>query len=371
MTTRTPRHKNHKKISKPSGRLFLIAWCVGVLVARFVFGQIETVESGPARYVWVAHGRIEGHLALSNSPAAAFSPDGFTLAVASGEKIVLMDLARAEVRKVLNPHIDEVTDLEFRFANFIAPNRLFLLGSGLVKVKEKGFAPHTPLLAFQWDTDQDTLTGKINQVGGKGGYGAAHYFPEIGYLTLYKEGSFELWNPSSGRGGKVTLPDLTRQPNVYAFSRDGQWLLLAQIEASSTTDPLVVKLKEPRFVDALRGHQATVLGISFSRDSQRVVTACEDGKVRVYSVPDWNLARTLSGHQGPVHWAEFSPDGNWIASAGEDTTLRIWSGADGKLEQVLEESKAPLRTVSFSPNGEYVAASAEQEVLLWRRRRAD
>jgi WD40 repeat protein len=186
-------------------------------------------------------------------------------------------------------------------------------------------------------------------------------------LGLYKESNFDLWSPRSGQGGRINIPALTQQPNIYEFSPDGHWLLLAQIATSSTPDPLVVLLKEHRFVDTLAGHHATVLSMVFSRDTKRVVTACEDGKVRIYSVPDWKLLHELSGHSGPVHWAEFSPDGKWVASAGEDKTVRIWSVEDGKLEQTLEESQEPLLTVAFSPNAEYVTASSGKTVLVWQR----
>jgi WD40 repeat protein len=204
-------------------------------------------------------------------------------------------------------------------------------------------------------------------VGAKGGFTPARYFPQIGYLALYKESNFTMWNPRGGGAGSFSVPDLTQIPNLYEFSPDGEWLLLAQLTNSSTPDPVVVQLKDHRFVDSLRGHQRTVLSIAFSRDSKKVATACEDGKVRIWSVPDWKLLQTLVGHQGPVHWAEFSPDGSLLASAGEDQTVRIWSVNDGKLEQTLEESQAPLLTVSFSPTGEYVAASSEQMVLIWQR----
>jgi WD40 repeat protein len=152
-----------------------------------------------------------------------------------------------------------------------------------------------------------------------------------------------------------------------AFSPDGHWVLLAQIAMSSSPDPVVVEAKQHRFVDSLRGHEGTVLDLAFSPDSTKVVTACEDGKLRIFSVPGWNLLQTLTGHNGPVHWAEFSPDGKWLVSAGEDKTARVWSVEDGKLQETLEESKEPLLTVSFSPNGEYFAASSEKAVLLWKR----
>jgi WD40 repeat protein len=330
-------------------------------------GQIESVTAPPPHYVWVSHGRLEGHLALNHSPAAAFSPDGSTLAVVNEDKIVLMNLAAPGIRKLLRPRVEGVAELQFRSADYVTLNRLFILGSGVFRTKDKGLGGPTPTLAFQWDIDQDTLFGKVNTVAAGGGYGPPRYFPQIGYLSFYKQSNFDMWHPVTGRGGRVSIPSLTRAPNLFEFSPDGRWLLLAQIEASSTADPVVVDLRQHQFVDALRGHQGTVLAMAFTRDSKRVLTACEDGKVRIWSVPDWKLLQTLTGHQGPVHWAEFSPDGNWIVSGSEDKTARIWSSEDGSLVQTLEESREPIRTVAFSPNGEYVAASTEQVVLVWQR----
>jgi WD40 repeat protein len=342
---------------------------VVTLVAVSLRGQIESVASSPSSSVWVSRGRIEGHLALNYSPSGAFSPDSRTLAVVTGEKVALIDLAGdAGLRKALRPRLQDVVDLQIQSANYLDPSHLLLFVTGLFHVKGEGRGGPTPLLAFQWDTERDVLSGKVNAVGKGGGFGPPRYFPLIRHLGLYKEGNFDLWNVATGQGARINVPDLTRQPKVYEFSFDGHWLLLAQIESSSVADPVVVRLSERKFVDTLRGHQATVLSITFSRDNQKVITACEDGKVRVFSVPEWKLLETLAGHQGPVHWAEFSPDGKWLASGGEDKTVRVWSVADGKLAQTLEEAQAPVLTVAFSPSGGYLAATTEDTVLFWERK---
>jgi len=341
----------------------LSAFCL--LPAR---AQVESVESTePTHYLWLSHGRIEGHLALSYSPAGAFSPDGSILAVASEDKIVLMGVREGSIQKVLKPRIPDIADLNIQSANFLAMNQLLLLGNGVISAKGKGPGGSTPLLAFQWDAVEDRLSGKVDVVGGGGGFGPILYVPRLGYLILYKASSFDLWDPRSGRMTRLTIPDLTQSPNVFAFSPDGHWVLLAQIAMSSTPDPVVVQAKQHRFVDSLRGHEGTVLNISFSPDSSKVATACEDGKIRIFSAPEWKLLKTLTGHHGPVHWAEFSPDGKWLVSAGEDKTARMWSVEDGTLQQTMEDSKDPLLTVSFSPDGEYFAASSERAVLLWKR----
>lgn len=341
---------------------------LGVSLARPLYAQVESIEGPPQRVLWGSHGRVEGHLALNYSPAGAFSPDSSTLAVINKDKVAFVDLSGGSIRKVLHPHVAEVTELEIQSANFLSPTRLFLLGNGWIQPKGKGIPGATPLLAFQWFIDQDELFDKVHAVGGGGGFGPIVYFPHLGYVGLQKENRIDLWSPASNRGGPVNIPELTRKPNLFAFSPDGHWLLLAQIEMNSTADPVVVRLSDRKFVDTVAGHHGTVLSMSFSRDSQRLVTACEDGKVRIWSVPDWKLLQTLEGHQGPVHWAEFSLDGNRVVSGGEDKTVRIWSVRDGKPEQTLEESQAPILTVAFSPNGEYVAATSESLVLMWKRR---
>ena len=329
--------------------------------------QVESVETPGASYNWVSHGRIDGHLALNYSPAGAFSPDSSTLAVATENKIALLDLRKGGIEKVLRPHIESVTDLNLQSANFIAPHRLLILANGIFQMKAKGMPPRTPELAFQWDANADALSGKVDSLGAGGGFAPPRYFPDIRYVGLNKGNNFDLWNPLNGSGGRITLPPLTQPANLYAFSPDGHWLILAQVQGSSSADPIVARLSDHQFVDALRGHQGTVLSIAFSRDSSRIVTACEDGKVRIWSVPDWKLLQTLSGHAGPVHWAEFSADGKWLVSAGEDKTVRIWSVNDGKAIAELKESDAPVLTAAFSPDDKFVAASAEKSVLMWER----
>ncbi|MBZ5516653.1 MAG: hypothetical protein LAN62_17750 [Acidobacteriia bacterium] len=347
--------------------VYLIALGLCVSAVHLLRAQIETVESLPPQYTWISHGRVEGHLAIGYSPAAAFSPDSTALAVAIEDKVVLMELGAAGVRKALRPRVEGVTDFTVQSANFVGPDRLFILGSGLVHGKNKSEVAPTPTLGFLWDINQDTLFGKVNAIGAGGGITPPRYFPQIGYIIFCKGTNIQLWQPVTGRNGQIAIPQLTRVPNLFEFSPDGHWLLLAQLEASSTPDPVVVELREHRFVDSLRGHQGTVLSMAFSRDDKRVVTACEDGKVRIWSVPGWQLLKTLEGHHGPVHWAEFSPDGTRMVSGGEDKTVRVWSAEDGTLEQTLEESKSPILTVAFSPNGQYLAASAEKEVLVWQR----
>ncbi len=348
-------------------RVFLLVSLVAA-VARQIPAQAGAAPSGKPSFLWSTLAHLEGHLALDYSPAGAFSPNSQTLAVAARQgqqKVVLLNLANGGIEKVLHPAVSGLENLDIYSANFIGPSRLFLMARGALAGKKRSES-ETPLLGLEWNTDTDSLAGKVDTIGANG-YRSVRYFPQIGFVGMYRQSTFDLWDPANGRGLEAKIPELTERPRVYAFSPDGHWLILAQIANAASPDPVVVQLKTGQFVNSLRGHHGAVMSVVFSRDSTKVATACEDGNVRIWSAPGWKLLRTLSGHQGPVHWAEFSSDSQWIASAGEDDTVRVWSVSSGRLLQTLSESHHPVRTVAFSPNGRYLAATTDDSVLIWKR----
>src|SRR5437867_5809326 len=106
----------------------------GALNFAPLLAQLETVESEPS-YRWVSFSHAEGHLALSDSPAGAFSPDSSQLAVANGDKVLLQSLGGSGAASVLHPRVALVKDFEIRSASFLAPTRLLILGNGLVETK--------------------------------------------------------------------------------------------------------------------------------------------------------------------------------------------------------------------------------------------
>lgn len=361
--------RNRTSICAGTGLALATLLCgVSALHAGARVSQVEMVPGTSPNFVWVNVGNVEGHLAANSSPDGAFSPDNSAFAFVDKSKVVIDDLAGTNltIKKVLHPEIKGLRDLNIESASFLDPSTLFLLGTGIVHEKNKPDRP-TPLLGFLWNVQQDALSGEVAVFGAGGGFGRPRYFPRIKHLGMYKNSSFILWSPITRKALEFKIPELTREPHLYSFSPDGHWLLLAQISGGGSPNPVVVQLSDHKFVDVLGGIQGTVLSMCFSSDGKKLVTASEDGDVRIWSVPDWKLLETLAGHQGPVRWAEFSPDGQWVVSGGEDQTVRIWSAEDGKLVQTLSESRAPIDTVSFSPDGNYVAASTDKNVLLWKK----
>ena len=105
-------------------------------------------------------------------------------------------------------------------------------------------------------------------------------------------------------------------------------------------------------------HPGRVYHAAFSRDGRRLVTACADGKVRVYDAATGAATGLTNDYGDQVHCAEFSPDGRRIAYAGgsfhwtksQDTTVRIWDLATGETKRLVGHVQE-VSCVAWSPDG--------------------
>ncbi len=125
--------------------------------------------------------------------------------------------------------------------------------------------------------------------------------------------------------------------------------------------------KELAKVDA---HRGDIYSIDVSRDGQFIVTAGEDGTVRVWQYPKCKLVRSLPGETKGLCKVSFSPDGSQAVVGrmdGTDGIVLIWNVQDGTETHVTRE-KGIIGDVAFSPDGQSLATAAYDSgaVKLWR-----
>ncbi|KAI0434035.1 WD40-repeat-containing domain protein [Xylaria sp. FL1042] len=105
--------------------------------------------------------------------------------------------------------------------------------------------------------------------------------------------------------------------------------------------------------------------VSFSPDSQMVVSASRDGKIRLWSSTTGEAHHIFEGHSDSANAVVFSPDSKLIASASNDRTVRLWDSATGAALRTLSYQD-PVHAVTFSSDGQLiVATSRDKDVMLW------
>jgi WD40 repeat protein/serine/threonine protein kinase len=106
------------------------------------------------------------------------------------------------------------------------------------------------------------------------------------------------------------------------FSPDGSQLALADSGGLVT----LVSMSTPDAPPMALQHQTRVRSVRFSRDGGCLLTASDNGSVRMW---DTRSARLLPGGisvTGAAR-ASFSPDGHWILTAGRNGVAQIWDAA--------------------------------------------
>jgi WD40 repeat protein len=136
------------------------------------------------------------------------------------------------------------------------------------------------------------------------------------------------------------------------FSPDGQWAAFGTMSNDIT---IVSVAPKPRTQMRLEGSD-TVLSVSFSANSKRMISCSDRGSVRVYSVPEGRLVHDLVTEGSTVQWADFSNDGGTLAALSYDGQLWLWDAEYGlALAAPLRLSDRKLTRGHFSADGRKLA----------------
>jgi eukaryotic-like serine/threonine-protein kinase len=320
------------------------------------------------------------------APAAAWSPDGSTIAVGGSEGDVIV--ARF-------PNGEETTRIRFpgriRELSYSADGRLLAIaGSNAARVWEiRAQAFATPELVHPAAVTALAIhpegrylaTGCVDQqarvfaVPGDTGKllwpraphlkmqsGTASYPPEFYSPPLFVDGGRGLITcAGAGRlswravetGAEVRsleFPEFNRGLAATVLSPDGKYLAVLGIQQPKVQ---LIEIATGSRVGPVLAHKNTVFSAIFSPDGRMILTGSSDNTAQLWSVPGGtSLARPLDLHR-PVKRVAFAPNGRSLASEDGDL-VRLWALPDAGVPMLRVPLDGSRSFAALSPDGTLV-----------------
>jgi WD40 repeat protein len=317
-------------------------------------------------------------LATENTPLAtpviggdsiesvAFSPDGRTLAAATGGTIRLWDMADPARPRALGPPVTVSTTGRVFSVAFSPDGRTLASGDydGLVRLWDVTDPAHPRALG-------PPLAGRI------GALTSVAFSPEDPTLAdASVNGMIQLWNVADPARPRALGPPLAAGTGAVfsvAFSRDGRTMASGSNDGTvrlwNVTTPARPRALGPPLTDG----GFAVFSVAFSPDGRTLASGSYNNEVRLWNVSDAARPRMLSrmpGSIGGVYSVVFSRDGRTLASAGADGTIQLWNTAipadSQPIGPSLTVSTGAVHSVAFSPDGRTLAGAGQDgTVRLW------
>jgi len=116
-------------------------------------------------------------------------------------------------------------------------------------------------------------------------------------------------------------------------------------------------------------HPETVFGVCWNpKLATQFLTACLDGKVRLFEVTQASPIKTFSHHEKKVFNVIFNPQlPNIFASGSDDLTVRVWDVNDELPIKLLKGHTHNVRAIAFNPVLSWclISGSWDATIKLW------
>jgi WD40 repeat protein/predicted Ser/Thr protein kinase len=273
----------------------------------------------------IAHAILDGHTGTIKD--LVFSPDATVLySAATDGQVWRWDVATATGEPIIS-HAAAVTKL------VLSPD-----GTQLVS----GSADQTVRAWSSETRDATLLTTHADDISALASSPDGRWL-----LTASRDGEVRL-HPRDGGAATVLSSDGSAVV-VASFSPSGRWLAIGGLNQN-----ISVWSMDGGEPSTLAGHTDGVYHLEFA-DDERLVSAADDGDVRLWSLADGQLVETrvISSHGSPVTGLDVYSER--VVSAAERGSLQFVRLGVNESPRWLRESGERIWTSVFTPDGERIA----------------
>lgn len=322
-------------------------------------GEVAAMGDGGGRiWVWeIASDRTQVMARLDSGDAAvnsiAFDPNGRRIAVAAGDRALLMGIDGKQDPVVLGDHGSKVWSAAFDPAG----HRIVTTAAdGSVRVWDQRGKP----MATTAGHPAAAFTAVFSPDGSQIASGGRDRFVRV-------------WNARSGR-------ELEQLPVMDDAARTGTIVDVNSLAFDPAGDRVLVGAADGvgRFLNLegaekpieLPSGQQEVYGVDVDSSGRLAATGSLDGKVRIWDVGDRDrdpqLVRTLLGHAGGVNSVAFVPESRLVLSASSDGTTREWEATSDDSMLTLRGHRQGVLGVAVDSSGEAaVTTSLDRTARVW------
>jgi WD40 repeat protein len=325
-------------------------------------------DLGPSAEVRIKHRRS---IELNDGAARSvvFSPDGRAVAACGDRFVQLFDLKTVKRLNRFDGHTDVILSVAF------SRDGKLLASSG----KEKAIRlwdvntgePEKVLPLYEFRFQQEQISRVVFLPDGKTLVSCSP--------NSKNQNQVQLWDVEKGWWTyRARMPN-PREPVALAVSPDGKLIAVGEkpgivllwdvvqfgIQTHFPEDRQRFPSKEFRIH---HDDEKPVSSVSFSPDSQRLVSSGWDKPARVWDVKTGRQLLKIDGPQEAkaVQAALFSPDGSRIILVTREETIQIRDAANGRLLGSAIGSDKAVWGLAISPDGKLAATCGSEGVVkLW------
>jgi len=119
-------------------------------------------------------------------------------------------------------------------------------------------------------------------------------------------------------------------------------------------------------IKIIEAHNNYITKLSCDRWAHFLITASEDKTLKVFDLNSYQLLHTLKGHIDYIRGASISPNGEYIVSGDDSGMIIIWETSTGRVIHKLTHHDDIIRDINITPDGKgFVACSDDRTVSYW------
>jgi WD40 repeat protein/serine/threonine protein kinase len=315
--------------------------------------------------------------------AAAYDPQGFSLAMGTENAVTIWDPATGKMQVQLAPHADLVTavcysadgarfasasrdgSMQLHLGNQRKPwRRLERLGAAVraLTMDQAGqllAAATTDGRLIVWDVDagatrelRTNVEGALRAVALSADGDVLASAGTTGVIAVRSTNSLELLRQFQASEQPIECLCFAGRRRICTAGQDG-----------------AIRLWEAdlgQLAGVLYGHLQGIHALSIASAAPVAATGGADGTVRVWNLQEQRPLRTLRGHGNPVRCVAIDARAARLASSGLDARIRLWDLAADEELRILAGHRAPVTSLAFEAEGEeLISAGADGQILVW------